>query len=170
MKKLLVIILSAFILFAGCASKPKAAKTPAESDQLYAILELGEYTIEEVKAFTDDQVVVQYLYEETSGLKVDCIDGKDYYEGTCLYGMSMTEIKQLMGAEKFQIYWAICFAITQLKEGEDTRLIKYIFPNKDYFFIDIQGTILDDMVMKSAHNDPNEMVELQIWLPISLVN
>jgi hypothetical protein len=170
MKKLLVIILSAFILFAGCASKPKAEKAPAESDQLYAILELGEYTLAKVKTFSDDDVVVKYLYEETSGLKVDCIDGKDYYEGTCLYGMPMTDIKALMGPEKFSVYWAICFSITQLSKGEDTRLIKYIFPNKDYFFIDINGTLLDDMVMESTHNDPNEMIELQIWLPISLVN
>ena len=172
MKKIAAIILSTFLLFvfAGCASKSKAEKAPKAPEQLYAILELGEYTVAEVKQFTDDQIVIKYLYEETSGLKVDSIDGKDYYEGTCLYGMPITDIKELMGEEKFSVYWAICFAITQINTAEDTRLIKYIFPNKDYFFIDIQGNILDDMVMKSTHSDENEMVDLQIWLPISLEN
>lgn len=172
MKKITAIILSAFLLFlfAGCASTSKSKKTPAEPEQLYAVLVLGEYTVAEVKEFTDDQVVIQYLYEETSGLKVDCIDGKDYYNGTCLYGMPMTDIKELMGADKFAVYWNICYAITQLDTTGDTRLIKYIFPNKDYFFVDMQGNLLDDMSMKKNHNDPDEKVSLQIWLPISFVD
>ena len=75
-----------------------------------------------------------------------------------------------MGADKFAVYWNICYAITQLDTTGDTRLIKYIFPNKDYFFVDMQGNLLDDMSMKKNHNDPDEKVSLQIWLPISFVD
>ena len=47
-------------------------------------------------------------------------------------------------------------------------MYKYNFPNKDYFMIDLQGNIQEDMVMKENHSDPNEIVDLQILLPINI--
>ena len=82
----------------------------------------------------------------------------------------MTEIKELMGQEKFSVYWAACYAMTQIGKKEDTRVIRYIYSNNDYFMIDMEGQIFDDMVMTIPHNDPDEMVALQILLPISLGN
>ncbi len=172
MKKISVIIISTFILFlfASCASTSKSKKNTSETEQLYAVVELGEYKVSDVKQFTEDQIVVQYMYEETTDLRIDNIDGKDYYNGTCLWGMPITEIKELMGKEKFSVYWATCFAMKQLERKGDTRLFRYIFENNDYFMIDMNGNILDDMVMTTLHNDPDEIVDLQIILPIYLGN
>ena len=172
MKKVSVIILSTFLffLFASCASTSKSQKNVTEPEQLYAIVELGEYKVSDVKQFSEDQLVIQYLYEETSGLKIENIDGSDYYKGTRLKGLPMTEIKELMGNEKFSVYWAICYELTQLGKKEDTRVIRYIFPNKDYFMIDMKGNIFDDMLMTTMHDNPDERVDLQILMPISLAN
>lgn len=157
-------------LFAGCASSSKSDKTVQQSSSKLAVFEVGKFTVGEVQQFTDDNVNIQYMYEETTGLKIDCKDGKDYYKGKCLYGLGMSEIKEILGEEKFEVYWAICYAITQIGKGEDNRLIKYNFPNKDYFIIDLQGNIQEDMVMKENHSDPNEIVDLQILLPINIDN
>ena len=172
MKKISVIIISTFLLFlfASCASTSKSQKNVTEPEQLYAVVELGEYKVSDVKQFTEDQLVIQYMYEETSGLRIDNKDGADYYNGTPLKGLPMTEIKDLMGSEKFSVYWAICYELTQLGKKEDTRVIRYIFPNKDYFMIDMKGNIFEDMVMTSMHDNPDERVDLQILMPISLVN
>ena len=172
MKKVAAIILSTFLLFVftGCASTSKSTKTEPEAEQLYVVVELGEYTVAEVQQLTEDKMVIQCMYEETSGLRIDNIDGADYYNGTRLKGLSMTEIKELMGQEKFSVYWAACYAMTQIGKKEDTRVIRYIYPNNDYFMIDMEGQIFDDMVMTIPHNDPDEMVALQILLPISLGN
>ena len=137
------------LMISACASTSKTEKT-AEKVQAYCfVLELGEYTIDEVRQIKSiEQLKERYLYEETTGLKIDIIDGKDYYEGTCLYGLPMTDIKEKMGQEKFGAYWAACFEISHLKRTDtDTRLIKYIFSNNDYFIIDMQGNIQDDMSM-----------------------
>ena len=164
---LLSVIISLFMV-CGCASTSKKEKAAPADKPTYAILEIGTYPLGKVQAFSDEDVVIQYLYEETTKLKVENIDGKDYYKGTCLAGMPMTEIKALMGEEKFAAYWAICFEIGQLEKGIDHRLIKYIFSNKDYFIIDMQGNIQEDMNMNQTHSDPDELIELQILLPITI--
>ena len=140
MKKtaILLSVIISLFMVCGCASTSKKEKAAPADKPTYAIL------------------------------KVENIDGKDYYKGTCLAGMPMTEIKALMGEEKFAAYWAICFEIGQLEKGIDHRLIKYIFSNKDYFIIDMQGNIQEDMNMNQTHSDPDELIELQILLPITI--
>ena len=88
MKKISVIIISTFLLFlfASCASTSKSTKTEPEAEQLYVVVELGEYTVAEVQQITEDQLVIQSMYEETSGLRIDNIDGADYYNGPRLKG------------------------------------------------------------------------------------
>lgn len=164
-KVLVFLTIISLLLISSCASSPKKEKIINSFCEMY----IGEYTMEEASNFTPAQFNILYMIEKTTALKIDSIDGIDYYEGTPLKGMPIIEMQKLLGKEKFAAYWAACIKIAEMQNGgnvEDT-LIYFNFKNGDYISVSLADYSIQDMNMTIDHTDPNEKVDIFWWLPIS---
>jgi len=170
----ILLFCSLFLLY-SCASTDKAKKKPEfnnESNKVesYGVLYFGKYSFENLSNFSVSSIHEEelYLHEEVTGLEITVIDGIDHYEGKPLKGMSMTDMKKLMGPDKFAAYWAFCLKIGELNAGkmdENTR-IEYYFQNGDYFITDTESNIIE-MEMTTEHGAADEIVEVYFLLPLS---
>ncbi|MBP5519889.1 MAG: hypothetical protein J6X84_04850 [Treponema sp.] len=150
----------AFLMF-GCAS------TSANDNKVssYAIMEMGEFKLNELENMTDDQLVLLFMYEPITELKITSVDGSDYYNDICLKGMPLAKIKELMGADKFAAYFAMCMEVANLQRGKETRLMKFIYQNDDYIILNMADMSIADMNTTVAHSE-DEIVDVQILIPV----
>ncbi len=168
MKRISLFILSlcSLLLFFSCTSTKTEKTVEIES---FAVYEMGKYTRNELKNMGAYKIERFFMTEKTSGLRIECFDNADYYNGTCLKNTPVSEAKKLLGEKKFAAYWAICNEAGKINERiqkrEDNRLIKYIFPNGDYWVADMYGNLTDDMKTTDVHYEMEEIIECQILLP-----